>query len=277
MRKGIEPKTIKEKATKKSTTLAPNMRKSDDQKQKEKIEKDKQQYKQMTKKIPNKNTSQSVDRNNSLPRIKNSMSNENISPPKVKKSKSSQGIMSPNKKRSSNKINNGSVRKSRQKQVPEITEQSPMFSIGSPGDEPSSPGEYNTINSSNGREQISLDFQPIPSDQTPIIQIENASKQKSKRIPNSLSIPGITKSGPKRKNGKMGNDNDHGAVSPTRRMDSLSPTRALSMIDGDPHHALSPSYNISEDAVPFTYSRPGNYQILLISSVPLPETKKINV
>ena len=51
MRKGVEPKTIKEKATKKSTTLAPNMRKSDDQKQKEKIEKDKQQYKQMTKKI----------------------------------------------------------------------------------------------------------------------------------------------------------------------------------------------------------------------------------
>ena len=50
MRKGVEPKTIKEKATKKSTTLAPNMRKSDDQKQKEKIEKDKQQYKQMTKK-----------------------------------------------------------------------------------------------------------------------------------------------------------------------------------------------------------------------------------
>ena len=261
MRKGVEPKTIKEKATKKSITLAPNMRKSDDQKQKEKIEREKQQFKQMTKKIPNRNTSQSADRNQSLPRIKNSMSNENISPPKVKKSKSSQGIMSPNKKRSSNKINNGSVRKSRQKQVPEITEQSPMFSIGSPGDEPSSPGEYNTINPSNGREQISLDFQPIPSDQTPIIQIENASKQKSKRIPTSLSIPGITKSGPKRKNGKMGNGKDHngsGAVSPSRRMDSLSPTRALSMIDGDPHHALSPSYNISEDAVPFTYSRPGN-------------------
>ena len=207
MRKGVEPKILKEKATKKSITLAPNFRKSDDQKQKEKIEKEKQQFKQMTKKT-NRNTSQSADRNNSLPRIKSSMSNDNISPPKVKKSKSSQGIMSPNKKRSSNK-SNGSVRKSRQKQVPEITEQSPMFSIGSPGDEPSSPGEYNTINSSNGREQISLDFQPIPSDQTPIIHIENASKQKSKRIPNSLSIPGITKSGPKRKNGKMGNGNDH--------------------------------------------------------------------
>ena len=255
MRKGVEPKTIKEKATKKSITLAPNMRKSDDQKQKEKIEKEKQHFKQMTKKS-NRNTSQSADRNNSLPRIKSSMSNENISPPKVKKSKSSQGIMSPNKKRSSNKIN-GSVRKSRQKQVPE---QSPMFSIGSPGDEPSSPGEYNTINPSNGREQISLDFQPIPSDQTPIIQIENASKQKSKRIPTSLSIPGITKSGPKRKNGKMGNGSDHdngnNTLSP-RRMDSLSPTRALSMIDGDPHHALSP-HELSEDAVPFTYSRPGN-------------------
>ena len=261
MRKGVEPKILKEKATKKSITLAPNFRKSDDQKQKEKIEKEKQQFKQMTKKT-NRNTSQSADRNNSLPRIKSSMSNDNISPPKVKKSKSSQGIMSPNKKRSSNKINNGSVRKSRQKQVPEITEQSPMFSIGSPGDEPSSPGEYNTINSSNGREQISLDFQPIPSDQTPINQIEHASKQKSKRIPTSLSIPGITRSGPKRKIGKMGNGDDHdngnGALSPTRRMDSLSPTRALSMIDGDPHHALSPSYNISEDAVPFTYSRPGN-------------------
>ena len=106
MRKGVEPKTIKEKATKKSISLAPNMRKSDDQKQKEKIEREKQQFKQMTKKIPNRNTSQSADRNQSLPRIKSSMSNENISPPKVKKSKSSQGIMSPNKKRSSNKINN---------------------------------------------------------------------------------------------------------------------------------------------------------------------------
>ena len=259
MRKGYEPKILKEKATKKSITLAPNFRKSDDQKQKEKIEKEKQQFKQMTK-TSNRNTSQSADRNNSLPRIKSSMSNENISPPKVKKSKSSQGIMSPNKKRSSNK-NNGSVRKSRKNQ-PDILEHSPspMFSIGSPGDEPSSPGEYNAINPSNGREQISLDFQPIPSDQTPIIQIEHASKRKSKRIPTSLSIPGITKSGPKRKIGKMGNGNDHdngNALSP-RRMDSLSPTRALSMIDGDPHHALSPSYNISEDAVPFTYSRPGN-------------------
>ena len=248
MRKGVEPKTIKEKATKKSITLAPNMRKSDDQKQKEKIEKEKQQFKQMTKKS-NRNTSQSADRNNSLPRIKNTMSNENISPPKVKKSKSSQGIVSPNKKRSSNR-SNGSVRKSRAKQQEHSP--SPMFSIGSPGDEPASPGEYNAINPSNGREQISLDFQPIPSDQTPIIQIEQASKQKSKRIPTSLSIPGITKSGPKRKIGKMGNGNDHD------NGNTLSPTRALSMIDGDPHHALSPSYNISEDAVPFTYSRPGN-------------------
>lgn len=245
MRKGVEPKKLKEKATKKSISLAPNFRKSDDQRQKEKIEKEKQQFKQMTKKS-NRNTSQSADRNNSLPRIKNSMSNDNISPPKVKKSKSSQGIMSPNKKRSSNK-NNGSMRKSRAKTP------SPMFSIGSPGDEPASPGEYNAINPSNGREQISLDFQPIPSDQTPIIQIENASsKQKSKRIPTSLSIPGITKSGPKRKIGKMGNGND------PDNGNALSPTRALSMIDGDPHHALSPSYNISEDAVPFTYSRPGN-------------------
>ena len=35
--------------------------------------------------------------------------------------------------------------------------------------------------------------------------------------------------------------------------------RGMSVIDADPHHALSPSYNIDEDAVPFTFSRPGIY------------------
>ena len=141
MRKGVEPKTLKEKATKKSTVLAPNFRKSEEYIQKEKEEKEKLKLKQALSLKKNRNTSDSADRNNSLPRIKNSMSNENISPPKVKKSKSSQGVMSPSKKRSS-KQSNGSVRKTRSSQnsmaksgsnQPDISEPSPMFSIGSPG------------------------------------------------------------------------------------------------------------------------------------------------
>ena len=147
MRRGVEPKTLKEKATKKSSVLAPNFRKTDELKQIEQKEQEARRVKksiEKTQKRSNRNTSISSERNNSLPRIsKNSMSGGNISPPKIKKSKSG-GIMSPTKKRSSINDNNNrsSVRKSRSnhslvsknRQEPSTmidpTEPSPMFSIG---------------------------------------------------------------------------------------------------------------------------------------------------
>ena len=63
------------------------------------------------------------------------------------------------------------------------------------GDELASPGEYNTINTTNGKEKITFENFGIPSDQTPIIQIENdANNQKSQRIPKSLSTPAMPSS-----------------------------------------------------------------------------------
>ena len=148
MRAGVDPKTLKKKATKKSTSLAPNFRKTEELKQKEKEELEKRKAKESiakSQKRNNRNTSISSERNNSLPRInKNIMSGGNTSPPKIKKSKSG-GVMSPTKKRSSNNNNNrSSVRKSRSnrnlvtkdRQEPSTmidpTEPSPMFSIGKP-------------------------------------------------------------------------------------------------------------------------------------------------
>ena len=285
MRSGADPKTLKEKATKKSTPLAPNFRKSEELKQKEKEAEDKKKVKQVlsTKKNNQKNTSrESVERNSSLPRIKKSMSGAtggpsagNTSPPKIKKSKSSNAMsgdnLSPPKKKSSNNKNIKKSRDSSQKSPPTRRNQnqqqdllddlfsdqtSPaMFSIGSPGDELVSPGEPMIINNEKENTISYEKFQPIPSDQTPIIQIENDAKNnnnKNQRIPKSLSTPSIpskpVKSGPKRKIG-------------TRGGGSKSPQRTLSIIDADPHHALSPSYNIDEDAVPFTFSRPGKLSI----------------
>ena len=166
-----------------------------------------------------------------------------------------------------------------------------LHPIGSPGDELASPGEYNAINEpipENGHQKISFqNFQPpstdhiqkisyesIPSDQTPIIQIENQAQNAPERISNSVSnptIPSSVNTGPKRKNGKASGNgnggkasgNGSGNMSPNRKVSmgnikKIWPhNRGMSVIDADPHHALSPSYNIDEDAVPFTFSRPG--------------------
>ena len=110
--------------------------------------------------------------------------------------------------------------------------------IGSPGEELASPGEYNTINDptaethpkisfenfqpTSASNQISqkISYESIPSDQTPIIQIENqAQNLNGERISKSISNPTIPLSenaGPKRKNGNAINGNGHGQMSPNR-------------------------------------------------------------
>ena len=99
-----------------------------------------------------------------------------------------------------------------------------------------SPGEYNAINEpipENGHQKISFqNFQPpstdhiqkisyesIPSDQTPIIQIENQAQNAPEGISNSVSnptIPSFVNTGPKRKNGKA-SGNGNGNMSPNRK------------------------------------------------------------